>query len=478
MIGHGIEHVAAAVRAGRRTAVNVVEEAICRHLDSDLGAYVIFDTRGARAQARSIDRAVGRGEDPGPLAGVPVSVKDLYGVKGLTTRAGTHRELPAKWQREGFLVRAVRALGGVIVGKTHTVEFAFGGVGMNTHTGTPVNPWDADHHRIPGGSSAGAGVSLWEGSAMIALGTDTGGSIRIPASATGVVGYRHTTGRWPATGVVPLSTTLDTVGVLTHTVADLLHVFCAVDAIAPRAAKEGPSRSGTNREGVRRLRIGVPGGSSPWREAGDDIAAVAQGALEELERAGAVLVEVDAPELDRAGEAYLSGDLIQPELLEFLERELLEWTSVLDPLVGTRLRSAADVPATRYLKALRLRHRLARALRARLAQHEIDILATPTLSITPPAVDTLQALDAYGAANRTLLSVTSPASMVDMCAVTLPVGLDRAGMPVGLHWMGPGHHDHQVLGRAAAAESVLGINRSRLGLPTRIRSGPKPRALG
>ncbi|MCY4573306.1 MAG: amidase, partial [Gemmatimonadetes bacterium] len=227
-----IADIATAVRSGESTAGSLAEDAIRHHEASDLGAYIVFDAEGARRQADAVDAAVARGEDPGPLAGVTVSVKDLYGVEGLPIRAGTRRELPERWRREGFLVGALRKLGAVIVGKTHTVELAFGGVGLNPNTGTPVNPWDAGEHRVPGGSSAGAGVSLWEGSARIAVGSDTGGSVRIPASATGVVGHRHTTGRWPTTGVVPLSTTLDTVGLLTHTAEDSRYAFRAIDPLA------------------------------------------------------------------------------------------------------------------------------------------------------------------------------------------------------------------------------------------------------
>ena len=170
-----IRQTAARVRRGEESALEVVEDAIRSHETSHLGAYIVFDPDGARAQAAAVDSVVARGEDPGPLAGIAVSVKDLYGVEGLPIQAGTRRELPVRWQHEGFLVRAIRRLGGVIVGKTHTVELAFGGVGLNPNTGTPVNPWDADGHRVPGGSSAGAGVSLWEGSAMLALGISSSG---------------------------------------------------------------------------------------------------------------------------------------------------------------------------------------------------------------------------------------------------------------------------------------------------------------
>ncbi|MXV95521.1 MAG: amidase, partial [Gemmatimonadetes bacterium] len=258
-----IARVAAEVRSGATTARSLAEDAIRSYEASDLGAYIAFDAEGARRRADAVDAAVARGEDPGPLAGVTVSVKDLYGVEGLPIRAGTRRELPDRWQREGFLVRSLRRLGAVVVGKTHTVELAFGGIGLNPNTGTPINPWDPAEHRAPGGSSSGAGVSLWEGSAMLALGSDTGGSVRIPASATGVVGMRHTTGRWPTDGVVPLSTTFDTVGFLTHTVEDTRHVFQAIDPLAPGVGSPDTAPDpdpDPDRAALAGHRIGLPRG--------------------------------------------------------------------------------------------------------------------------------------------------------------------------------------------------------------------------
>ena len=382
-----IRSVAGRVRRGERSARDLVEDAIRRHEASELDAYIVFDAEGALAQTRRTDSAVARGQDPGPLAGITVSVKDLYGVEGLPIRAGTRRELPARWQREGFLVRAVRQLGAVIVGKTHTVELAFGGVGFNPNTGTPVNPWDPSRHRAPGGSSAGAGVSLWEGSAMLALGSDTGGSVRIPASATGVVGHRHTTGRWPTTGVVPLSTTLDTVGLLTHTVEDSRYAFGVIDRMAG-AADEPANKSstadgttyskGATADRITGLRIGVPR-SNLWSGATPGVAEVVRSALSELEAAGAHILEVEAPELDEAGDRYLAGELVPPERFESLERDLPGWLAILDPTVGKRLESARDVSAADYIAVLRLRHRLSATLDARLGTQRIDLLATPTL---------------------------------------------------------------------------------------------------
>ena len=477
-----IATIAARIRSGSTSARARVEDAIARHEASTLDAYIVFDPEGALRQADAIDAAAACGEDPGPLAGIPVSVKDLYGVEGLPIRAGTKRELPADWQREGFLVRTLRRLGAVIIGKTHTVELAFGGVGLNPNTGTPVNPWDPEEHRAPGGSSSGAGVSLWEGSAMIALGSDTGGSVRIPASATGVVGHRHTTGRWPTDGVVPLSTTLDSVGLLAHTVADSRHVFGLVDRFAPGGdaslGHRGPSAAQEDdtggdapgqppRDSLRGLRIGIPR-RGIWQETEPDIAATVRQALHELEDAGVHVLEVDAPELHEAGERYLAGELVQPERSESLERHLPGWTGILDPIIGKRLEAAHGVTAIEYVAILRLRRRLSASLHARMDADEIDLLATPTLPITPPTLASLAELDVYRAVNRSMLSGTGPASMLDMCAVTLPAGLDRQGMPTGLQLIGRSGTDHALLARAAAAEAVLGTNRERLGVPPRL----------
>ena len=437
------------------------DAAIRRHAASDLNAYVAFDADALRRQAGTIDDAAARGEDAGPLSGVTVSVKDLYSLDGYPLRAGTKRALPA-WP-EGFLVKSLRRLGAVFTGKTHTVEFAFGGVGLNPNTGTPVNPWDPVEHRAPGGSSAGAGVSLWEGSARLALGTDTGGSIRIPASATGVVGLRPTTGRWPTTGVVPLSTSLDTVGLLAHTVEDLRYAFRAIDPLA----RTGDEPADAVPEGVSGLRIGVPS-SCLWSDADSALASVVDGALEELRAAGADLLELDAPELDEAAELYLSGPIVQPEFVEFLQRELPDWIPLLDPIIGTRLEAAGGVPALDYIAAHQDRRRLSARLHARLAAERIDLLAAPTLPISPPPLAALARLDAYRKANRAMLSGTCPASMLDMCAISLPVGLDGEGMPVGLQLMGPSGGDLGLLAQAVAAEGVLGTSLTRLGTPPRV----------
>jgi len=194
----------------RVTARDLIEAVIARHDRFGEHAYSLWAPEQARAVAAAADAAFSAGVAVGPLQGLPVSIKDLFAVTGYHCFAGSSRRLPADpWERDGPLMATLRRQLGVIIGKTHMVEFAFGGTGHNSHWGAPYNPWDATAHRAPGGSSSGAGVSLLEGSALLAFGSDTAGSVRIPACMTGTVGLKVTLGRWPADGVVPLSPTFE-----------------------------------------------------------------------------------------------------------------------------------------------------------------------------------------------------------------------------------------------------------------------------
>src|SRR5436190_8647495 len=226
-----LSDISARLSDGRIRARELTEAAQAQH-DPSLNAYKAWAPEFALRQADAADAAFAAGSHLGRLQGIPVSVKDIYGVAGLPVFAGSPRELPAAWQREGPLVRALRSQLAVIMGKTHTVEFAFGGLGINAHWPVPWNPQDRNVHRAPGGSSSGAGVSLGERTALLALGTDTAGSVRIPASVTGNAGIKTTKGRWSTDGVVPLSPTFDTTGLLARSVADLAFAFEELDGRA------------------------------------------------------------------------------------------------------------------------------------------------------------------------------------------------------------------------------------------------------
>ena len=451
-----LSELAARLRDGSLRSAALVESAVGRHeaRGEELAAYTTWDGERAVATARAADEAFARGEDLGPLQGLPVSVKDLYGVPGLPTFAGTSRRLPEKWEAAGPLVQRLLDQLAPITGKTHTVELAFGGLGVNEFHGTPRNPWDREHHRVPGGSSAGAGVSLWEGSALFALGTDTAGSVRIPASMTGTVGLKTTPGRWPTAGIVPLSPTLDTAGVLTRTVADAAWVFAALDpsgGALPEAA-----------ETLRGLRIGRPR-QVLWNDCSPGVAEAVSDALGELEAAGAVLFDVDLPEADEAVELLRMGSVAAMELDEFLEAELPGWRERLQPIVGRRLERAGELPAREYLS----RRRRLRALFARMAERfeDFDLLAGPTVPVTPPRVDELAEPEAYAAANGASLRSTCVASMTGACALSLPAGLDAAGLPAGLQLIAPGGGEEGLLAASLAAERRLGTALERLGGP-------------
>lgn len=448
---------------GRReiSAAELVEEAIRRHTlrGEFLRAWKLFDAEGARAAARRADERLAAGNAP-PLCGIPVSVKDLYGVRGLPTYAGTARRLPDRFEEDGWLVGRLRSQEAVFMGKTHTVELAYGAVGLNPNWDTPRNPWDAEVPRIPGGSSSGAGVSLHEGSALVALGSDTGGSIRIPASMTGTVGHKTTKGRWPTDGVVPLSTTLDTVGALTRSVADSLWFFGAVDP-------EGGNPS-LRVAGDAGLRIGVPR-SALWQDVQPDIAGVLHHALDELERAGWRRADTDGRLVDRAGDLYFTGGIPGAECQQMLARELPGWREILDPIVARRLETVPPVTSASYAAAMEERVRMADSAEALF--EDADVLALPAALITPPPVSEMGDLDRYIETNHAALRPTCPVGMLGLCAVTLPVGLDDAGMPVGLQLVGRAGQDHALLAMALAAERVLGTGAERLGVPPLLGGG-------
>jgi aspartyl-tRNA(Asn)/glutamyl-tRNA(Gln) amidotransferase subunit A len=452
---------AEALRSRRASAVEIAEEAIRRHEERDRRhrAYKLFDAAGARAMAAQADRMLAESSSAPPLCGIPVSVKDLYGVDGMPTFAGTPRRLPDSWSKDAWLVARMRAQGVVFTGKTHTVELAYGAVGMNPNWETPRNPWDADVHRIPGGSSAGAGVSLHEGSAMVALGTDTGGSIRIPASMTGMVGHKTTVGRLPTDGVVPLSHTLDTVGALTRSVEDSIWFFGAVDSSwgDPEALLSHLAARGADGMRFAVPRCGI------WNDCQSDIGAALTESLGELERAGWGRTEVDGALLDQAVDLYMTGAIAGVECLAFLERDLPGWLEILHPIVGKRIAAAAAHTQEAYRQALSRRESLAAAAAGLF--DGIDVLALPTAIVTPPPVEELEDLGRYVDTNAAALRPTCPVSILGLCAVTVPVGLDRTGMPVGLQLVGPDGQDERVLAAALAVERALGTAAERLGMP-------------
>lgn len=450
--------VAADLRSGSLSARKLVSVMAGNHAATEdrLRAYKTWNGENALAQAKLVDGLIAQGMDLGPLMGIPVSVKDLYGVPGMPVFAGTEAELPEKWRRAGPVVRKVQQQLGIITGKTHTVEFAFGGLGVNAHWGTPVNPWSADKHRIPGGSSSGAGVSLVQGSALVALGTDTAGSVRIPASVTGQVGLKLTHGRWSPDGIVPLSPSFDTPGLLCRSVQDVAYAFAALDANASRPVRARPVA------GLRLVTLSGP------LDTGTDasIAGVVEGTLSALADAGALIGRTEIPGCAEVLELFGKGGLAAVELAAFLEDEFPDRIASLDPVVRARVEGAEGVSGKEYLRR-----------KAKFAQHgqaalgvfdEFDLLVGPTVAISPPRLDALGTPDAYSKANMMALRNTAVVNLLGWCALTLPVGLDANGMPVGLQLVAPPMAERKLLSAALGIEALLGTGADLLGRPSAL----------
>ena len=339
------------LRERRASARELIEAAIARHerFGERLHAYSFWAPDQARVVAEAAHAAFSAEVSTGPLQGLPISVKDLFAAGGYPCFAGSSRRLPADpWERDGPLVATLRRQLGVIMGKTHMVEFAFGGTGQNSHHGAPYNPWDAAAHRSVGGSSSGAGVSLLEGSAVLALGSDTAGSVRIPACMTGNVGLKVTIGRWSTEGVVPLSFTFDTPGLLARSVCDLAYGFAALD---PAGIDPAGLIARGDRCDLTGVRIGA-GEPFLWHDCDPGIAETVQDAVDTLVRAGAIARDFTLPEAEAAYGVFLDGGLSAVELRSFLDRELPEWLDQLDPVIAPAVRNAEGLSAREYWPVL------------------------------------------------------------------------------------------------------------------------------
>ena len=455
-----LEEIASALRHGEISAQRLWEAALSNHAHSmkSLGSFQVWNPDAAQCQARAADAAFEAGIDAGPMQGIPISVKDLFGISHYPTFAGSPRELPRSWSREGPVIAEMRRQLAVIAGKTHTVEFAFSGLGANPHYPTPRNPWDSTQHRVPGGSSSGAGVSLCTGTALVALGTDTAGSIRIPASMTGNVGMKTSFGRWSTDGIVPLSPSLDSVGFLTRTVEDAIFVFEALDQrLAAPKAEYTPHYADP-----KAIRIGICEGLL-WTECSPGIAECVLAAIDQLSAHGARRTSLKLPEIEQVLAIFNQGGLAAVELQHFLKTELPEWLPLLDPKIRQRMEHAATLTACEYLERRALFAKLSAKMPEKL--QAVDVLLTPTVAVTAPTMVEIEQLEHYRENNLKSLRNTSIVNCLSLCALSLPVGLDAKGIPVGLQLIAPHGQDRTLLAIGRVFEECLGTSRERLGEP-------------
>jgi len=450
-----IAQLARDLRNGTVRSREVVEMASHRYSATEdrLNAFRTFAGERAVEQAEAADRLIADGIDFGPLMGVPVSVKDLYGIPGLPVFGGTDAPFPSAYEAPGPVARTLLSQLGIVTGKTHTVEFAFGGLGTNPHAGTPHNPWSSSKApRVPGGSSSGAGVSLVQGSALLALGTDTAGSVRIPAAFTGQTGLKITHGRWSLEGILPLSPSLDTPGILGRTVEDLAFAFAALDphCAAPPAPVAGGLRLGVIRNVV-------------WDEIETSIAENTTRALRQLENAGMRLREIELPSATDLLDIFRAGGLAAAELRSFLDMNFPERIERLDPMVMARVQAADEMSATEYL---RRRAVLAESGRNALQVFgDVDVLVSPTVPISAPLVADLVDPVAYRTANMLALRNTALVNLLGWCALTLPTGFDANGIPSGLQIIAAPGQEERLLAAGLAVESILGPGPDLLGPP-------------
>ena len=434
--------LAADLAAGRTTSVDITERALARIADpAGEGArtFLHVDRAAALKAAQASDLLRAAGVVPSPLAGLPVSVKDLFDVAGQVTTAGSVvlSDAPPA-QKDAPVVARLRAAGAVIVGRTNMTEFAFSGLGINPHHGTPGNPFDRE--RIPGGSSSGAAVSVADGMAVAAVGSDTGGSVRIPSAFCGLVGLKPTQARIPRDGALPLSWTLDTVGPLARSVA-----CCAIlDAVMAGVAPMVPEAAD-----LAGLRLGVP--KNTVLDGMDaTVAAAFRQALEALSKAGARVVEIDLAALDRIPKANAKGGFASPEAYAWHRELLARAGDRYDPRVRVRILRGQEQSAAEYIELTRTRTALMAEVEA--ATRAFDALVMPTVPVVPPLVAELADDAAYARVNMLVLRNPSLWNFLDRPAVSLPMATD--GLPAGLMLVGKRGHDRNLLRVARAVESV------------------------
>src|SRR5688572_18144836 len=442
-----VAQLGADLAAGRTSSRELVEQALAR-IGEPSGegrrAFLKLYADAARADADYSDRLRKAGARRSAIDGLPVALKDLFDVAGEVTRAGSKvRETAKPARSDAAAVARLRAAGAVFIGRTNMVEFAFGGLGLNPHYGTPKNPYDRKTGRVPGGSSSGAAVAQADGMAVMSLGSDTRGSIRGPAALCGVTGWKPTARRVPREGAFPLSFTLDSVGPLANSVA----CCAAYDAILA-AEPEAPLPE----LGPRGLRLLLPR-SSALDDLDRHVSEAFQSSLSRLSRAGAVIVERPVPQFDRQSEYFKGGGYAGAEAYH-IHRVNEERIAEYDPRVGKRILFGKSLSASDYLAFGDLRTAFIRDIEALAAA--FDAILMPTVPCIAPTIAEVDATDEdYFRWNMRILRNNGLINFLDGCAASVPCQ-EPGGAPVGLMVCGSAGTDRHTLAVAAAIERALG----------------------
>jgi len=430
-----ISELAARIRAGLLNPVDLTEHLLRRieRLDDELNAFRVVTRDRALAEARAAEIALRGGHDLGPLQGIPFAAKDLYDVKGQPTTAGSRILEDNIAKEDSTLVQRLCRAGMILLGKTNTVQFALGGVGINHDHGTPRNPWHRVPH-VPGGSSSGSAVAVAAGLVPMALGSDTGGSVRIPSSLCGLVGLKTTVGRLSRAGVYPLSFTLDSMGILARSVEDAAIVYQAIQGMDLK----DPTTAGVQSQDVLQgLKDGVKGLRIAFGETVffDDVDPEVEQAVREagrvLEFLGARVESMVVPEVAEVVKAEKGSLVIPAEACVANDSIVADDFDRIDPIVAYRMEAARCLAAVDYIKTIRLWEELRR--RVLYTLRDVEALIAPTTAIPARPVDTVDAtLESYKDHNVRYLRNTAVGNVLNFCAVSVPCGFTRQGLPIGL----------------------------------------------
>ena len=401
----------------------------------------------ARAAAQASDLLRASGQTRSPIDGLPISVKDLFDVAGSVTRAGSvalNDAPPA--QVSALVVQRLAAAGAVIIGRTNMTEFAYSGLGINPHYGTPRNPWDRTVGRIPGGSSSGAAVSVSDGMAVAGIGSDTGGSIRIPAALCGLTGFKPTAKRVSLQGVLPLSTQLDSIGAISNSVAccATLDAIMAGEEIVPLTPFA-----------LRGLRLAVP--TTLVLDGMDsDVAAAFANARRRLQNAGALIEEIEIPEFAALAAINAKSGFTGAEAYAWHRNLIAERAAAYDPRVISRILRGKEMSAADLIDLFAARKQWIAAVEQKISGY--DALLMPTVPIVAPIITELEASDeAYYKANGLILRNPSVINFLDGCALSLPCHA-KGEAPVGLMLAAAGGNDRKILEIGLAVEALLALS--------------------
>jgi aspartyl-tRNA(Asn)/glutamyl-tRNA(Gln) amidotransferase subunit A len=440
--------LAADLDSGRTSARKLVDDCLAKIADASgegTRTFLHVVAEAAIEAAEAMDRLREVKAAPSPFAGIPISIKDLFDIRGQVTRAGSRAlDDSAPAEADATVVARLRRAGFVVIGRTNMTEFAYSGMGINPHYGTPKSAWQRNVGHVPGGSSSGAAVSVADGMAHGALGTDTGGSCRIPAAYNGIVGFKPTQRRVPLDGGVPLSFTLDSFGPLARTVAccAVLDAVLANEAIVPLQPRS-----------IKGMRLAVPT-TVALDELDDEVARTFERALETLSRQGALIERIEVPEFLDVGVMNAKGGFAAAESYAWHRYLIAGSGDVYDPRVSSRILRGESISAADYIDLLNARKSLIARATVRLAPYDAVIM--PTTANTPPRIADLADDKAFTKANLLSLRNCTLINMIDGCGISLPA--HREGeVPVGLMLAASGGSDRRIFELAAGMETAIRV---------------------